>query len=386
MRICAIGLRGIPDVMGGIETHCEQLYPRLAGLDDKLDIVVIGRSGYVSDNAFGNVRVKTVWAPRHKVLETLVHTPLAILYARIFLHPKIVHLHGIGPGFFAPLARLLGFRVVGTHHAIDYERPKWKGLGRLFLQSGEWMLANFSNEVICVSRTIETSLSNRFPTTRGRLVTIRNGAPAKPVAAAASADPLRQFGLTPRGYILAVGRLDPTKGFHDLVRAFELARPAGLKLVIAGAVPVNDPYATRLQQSASDSVVFVGRQPAEQVRALYDKAALFVHPSYMEGFPLVLMEALASDAPMLVSDIDPHQEVDLGSDSYFKAGNVEQLAARLSQGGYDRLRCVRRADILRENDWGDIARRHHAIMVRQVQRGPVRKDAPAVHRTGGLGG
>ena len=43
--ICAIGLRGIPDVMGGIETHCEHLYPRLARLDETLEIIVVGRSG-----------------------------------------------------------------------------------------------------------------------------------------------------------------------------------------------------------------------------------------------------------------------------------------------------------------------------------------------------
>ncbi|HEX5006496.1 MAG TPA: hypothetical protein VFV70_05250, partial [Hyphomonadaceae bacterium] len=102
MKICAIGLRGIPDVMGGIETHCEHLYPRLAQLDSKLEITVIGRSGYARSGSFGNVRIVTLWAPRRKALETLVHTPLAILYARLFLHPDVIHLHAVGPGFFAP--------------------------------------------------------------------------------------------------------------------------------------------------------------------------------------------------------------------------------------------------------------------------------------------
>jgi len=140
MRICAIGLRGIPDVMGGIETHCEQLYPRLASIDTRLDITVIGRSGYARRGRFGNVRVVSLWAPKRKALETLIHTPLALLYARLFLHPHVVHLHAIGPGFFAPLARLLGFRVLATHHATDYDRPKWGRFGRWFLKTGERML------------------------------------------------------------------------------------------------------------------------------------------------------------------------------------------------------------------------------------------------------
>jgi glycosyltransferase involved in cell wall biosynthesis len=177
MKICAIGLRGIPDVMGGIETHCEHLYPRLARLDDELEIIVIGRSAYARTGKFSNVRVVALWAPRHKALEALIHTPFAILYARLFLHPDVVHLHAIGPGFFAPLARLLGFRVIATHHAPDYDRPKWGRFGRWFLKTGEWMLAKFADEVICVSSAIETRLSEQYPHDKERFVTIRNGAP-----------------------------------------------------------------------------------------------------------------------------------------------------------------------------------------------------------------
>src|SRR6185295_12274319 len=254
MRICAIGLRGIPDVMGGIETHCEHLYPRLARLDAKLDIVVIGRSGYVRRGRVGNVRVVPIWAPRGNGIETLVHTPLAILYARLFLHPHVIHLHGIGPGFFAPLARLLGFRVVSTHHTKDYDRVKWGRMGRWFFRTGEWMVARFANDVICVSSNIEEGLSARYPPGRERFVTIRNGAPPPSTRPAAETDILSVLGLAPGGYILAVGRIDPAKGFHDLVQAFERARPTGLKLVIAGGAPANDPYGAKLKQSASDRI------------------------------------------------------------------------------------------------------------------------------------
>ena len=204
MKICAIGLRGIPDVMGGIETHCEHLYPRLAQLDDELEIIVIGRSGYARPGRFSNVRVVTLWAPRRKALETLIHTPLAILYARLFLHPDVIHLHAIGPGFFAPLARLLGFRVIATHHAADYDRPKWGRFGRWFLKTGEWMLARFADEVICVSSVIETRLSEQYPRAKERFTTIRNGAPPATAGEKPADDLLHSLGLTP-------GRLCPLR-------------------------------------------------------------------------------------------------------------------------------------------------------------------------------
>ena len=369
MRICAIGLRGIPDVMGCIETHCEQLYPRLASMDTTLDITVVGRSGYAKAGRFGNVRVVSVWAPKRKALETLIHTPLALLYARLFLHPHVIHLHAIGPGFFAPLARLLGFRVLATHHATDYDRPKWGRLGRWFLKTGERMIARFASDVVCVSGTIEAGLAAEYPARKEHYVTIRNGVPPSTTPSAPAAVPsggiLERLGVKPLSFILAVGRLDATKGFHELVQAFRKAAPEGMELVIAGGGPVGDPYAAKLAANASSNIIFAGPLPAAEIRTLFASTALFVHPSHMEGFALVVLEAVAADAPLLISSIAPHLELMLDATNYFEAGAIDQLAARLAEGDFDRLRSKRRGEILAEGNWDRIAERHHAILIRR---------------------
>ncbi|MGE0830832.1 MAG: hypothetical protein AB7O04_15970 [Hyphomonadaceae bacterium] len=49
--------------MGGIETHCESLYPLLAKLEDSIEIVVIGRQGYVQPGVYRGVSVRTNWTP-----------------------------------------------------------------------------------------------------------------------------------------------------------------------------------------------------------------------------------------------------------------------------------------------------------------------------------
>ncbi|HEX5006381.1 MAG TPA: glycosyltransferase family 4 protein [Hyphomonadaceae bacterium] len=371
MRICAIGLRGIPDVMGGIETHCEHLYTRLAHLDDQLDIIVVGRSGYAkSGKVSRNVRVVVLWAPRKKALETLIHTPLAILYARLFLHPDVIHLHAVGPGFFAPLARLLGFRVIGTHHAADYDRPKWGRFGRWFLKTGERMLARYAEEVICVSRSIEAQLAQEYPKRKERFVTIRNGVPPAIFGDRPIEGLLSSLGLERGRYILCVGRLDPTKGFHDAIEAFRQARPPGMKLVIAGGSLGSDAYAAQLQKSAPPDVVFAGPRHANEVRTLYRNAALFMHPSYLEGFALVVLEALAANIPIVLTDIPPHIEVGLDGGSYYACGDVKHLASILADANYARLRCARRVEILEENDWDQVARRYRDILLKHVPGQP----------------
>lgn len=361
MRICAIGLRGIPDVMGGIETHCEHLYPRLSRLDDAMDIVVIGRKGYVQSGEWEGVRVVSLWAPRFMSLETVVHTPLAILYARLFLKPDLIHLHAVGPGFFTPFARLLGIRVVATHHGPDYERPKFGRFGRWFLRTGQTMMARFANEVICVSSGIHAMLAKRFPQRKDRFVTIRNGAPPMPEEEPAAGELLESLGIAAQKYILCVGRLDPFKGFNDVIEAFRLAQPEGLKLVIVGGSLGDDAFATELMAAASDDIVFAGARSTAEVLTLYRNAALFVHPSYLEGFPIVVLEALAADVPIVASDIPPHLEVGLDPECYFPKGDVQALSEILAESDFTRFRCSRRDEILDDNDWDSVAGRHRDI-------------------------
>ena len=39
MKIVVVGTRGIPDIQGGVETHCEELYPRLAAMGHDVTVV-----------------------------------------------------------------------------------------------------------------------------------------------------------------------------------------------------------------------------------------------------------------------------------------------------------------------------------------------------------
>ena len=58
MKICAIGLRGIPEVMGGIESHCQALYPLL--VEQGVAVTVIARSPYVNEKQYTYKGVKVI--------------------------------------------------------------------------------------------------------------------------------------------------------------------------------------------------------------------------------------------------------------------------------------------------------------------------------------
>ncbi len=107
-KITVIGTRGIQNVLGGVETHCQHLYPEIHKQFNS-DICVVARSPYVDykTSSYQGVKTKAIWAPKKKSLEAIIHSTLAS-FSTLFDKSKIVHVHAIGPGLVVPLLRLLG--------------------------------------------------------------------------------------------------------------------------------------------------------------------------------------------------------------------------------------------------------------------------------------
>ena len=366
MRIFVIGTRGIPDIPGGVEKHCQELYPRIAALGH--DVILCTRTCYVEKrtDAYEGVHLLHVFAPRKKSLEAISHTFLALIKA-IRYQPDIVHIHAIGPSFFAPMAWIMGFKVVMTHHGPDYDRQKWGRIAKRVLQAGEFLGGRFAHEVIVISRIIEKSVQKRC----GRPSNlIYNGVPIPQKSR--RSNHLDRIGVPSGNYILAVSRFVPEKGLHDLIRAFRGVE-SDVKLVIAGDADHETPYSMDLKKSAKADkrIVLTGYVTGEYLNQLYSHALLFVLPSYHEGLPIVLLEAMSYGLPPIVSDIPANLEVELASRHYFCCGDVEALKKRLAWFIDHPLNDFE-IDALRRNvekkyNWSDIAQRTIAVYQKATQ-------------------
>lgn len=327
--ICVTGLRGFPHVMGGIESHCEELLPRIKALWPAHRSVVLGRAPYLPEpvGEHRGVEIVGIPCPRSKNLEAVVSTFLAVLDAKK-RGAGLVHIHAIGPALLAPLARLLGLKVVVTHHGTDYHRAKWGLLARSALRAGEWLALNFADRVIAVSPSLAAQLKQSFPERAQTVTYIPNGTSDLP----GDADPalvLERLGLDDGDFLLAVARLVPEKGLHDLIDAYEQSTCTG-KLVIAGSADHESEYARDLLARASDRVIFAGVQSRATLKCLYEHSAMFVMPSYHEGLPIAALEAASCGARMLLSDIPANLDIGLDPQNYFPVGDVAALTDRLN--------------------------------------------------------
>jgi glycosyltransferase involved in cell wall biosynthesis len=328
VRVIMLGLRGFPDVQGGIETHAENLAPILVKLGCDLEVIV--RSSY-QQQAVGKtwcgVKFTKLWAPKSRGFEAVVHTFLGVMYAAI-KRPDVLHIHAVGPALMTPLARLFGLCVVVTHHGQDYNRQKWGFVARHVLLLGEWLGMRFSNSRIVISDVIKDIVVRKHAV---HAELIYNGVVLPNLDSSTSH--LEQFNLTKNKYIILVSRLVPEKRHLDLIAAFNKANLPGIKLAIVGSSDHPDNYVQSIINAASENpnIVLTGFQKGDALRSLYTYAALFVLPSSHEGLSISLLEALSYGLPVVASDIPANLELGLGSESYFALGDVDKLASLLSK-------------------------------------------------------
>lgn len=334
MKIVVTGTRGIPNIMGGVETHCEELFPRIAAMDE--DVTVIRRSNYVLDGLteWQGVKLIDIDAPKKKLFEAFVHTFRAIRKAKR-LHANILHIHAIGPALLVPYAKMLGMKVIFTHHGPDYDRSKWGIVAKTALKLGERLGCKFADDVIVISDVIRNLIKRKYGRTKN-VHLIYNGV-SKPEVCDYP-EYFQELGIEKGKYILGLCRFVSEKNLHHLVEAFGKAYPQpspdgeGVKLVLAGDTDFEDDYSCSLKEIArKNGVVLTGFIKGRKQHSLLANCRAYCLPSSHEGLPIALLEAMSYGVKVIVSDIPANLEVGLDKDDYFPVGNIDVLAEKLRE-------------------------------------------------------
>jgi colanic acid/amylovoran biosynthesis glycosyltransferase len=106
--------------------------------------------------------------------------------------------------------------------------------------------------------------------------------------------------------ILCVGRLTPAKGQHILIDALEKLTQEGrrVQLRLVGSGPDEESLREHAARSAArECIVFEGGINQDRIRDFYAAADAFCLPSFAEGLPVVLMEAMAMEIPCVTTFI-----------------------------------------------------------------------------------
>jgi glycosyltransferase involved in cell wall biosynthesis len=361
-RVMMLGMRGFPDVQGGVEKHAEKLACAVTMLGWDVEALVRGRYVPKSQKNWCGIRFTRIWAPYIKGAETFIHSFLGVLYAGIS-RPDILHIHGIGSAFFTPLARAFGLRVVVTCHSLNYEHKKWGWLARSIFRAGEWAAMRFANGRIAVSN----DLAGRLRSAHDVSVTCVPNGIDKP-SLVRSTNTLDKFGLERNCYALCVARIDEEKRQLDLLDAYGRSGSPGFRLALAGDIDYSGRYARAVAEKVRQTpgAALLGYQTPASLAELYENAAIFVLPSANEGQPIAVLEAVSHGLPVLLSDIAAHREMAAPDVRYFSVGDIDRLKKYLaltSANPPERLSVRDRTRFIAKYDWNRIAKQTLGIYV-----------------------
>jgi len=112
--------------------------------------------------------------------------------------------------------------------------------------------------------------------------------------------------------ILFVGYLDTFKGIFDIIDAFGEIKQThdNIKLMIIGNGPKKHELENRvLALDLKNSVIFTGKLKPDEIHSYYQAADIFTLPSYTEGLPLAVLEAMSCGIPVIASNVGGIPEI-----------------------------------------------------------------------------
>lgn len=262
------------------------------------------------------------WSPKALVRHAAYLGEAAWLVRRFRAAP-VDHLHahfGTNPAMVARLTHRLGGPPYSftIHGPDEFDQPDALDLhGKVAEARAVMVISSF-----CRSQVMRWS----DPADWGKLAVVRCGVDAGFLAAPALPAP-----SAPR--FAAVARLNAQKGLPLLVEAAALLRARGrdFRIDIAGDGELRAALTRRIAEAGlADQVRLIGPVDGAGVRRLLQEARAFVLPSFAEGLPVVIMEALALERPVIASAIAGTPElVDASCGWLVPAGSVEALASAM---------------------------------------------------------
>jgi len=187
-----------------------------------------------------------------------------------------------------------------------------------------------SAALLAISQATADALAARFPQAGPK--TVVTPLAASPALGERSSE--LPPGVPERGYVLAVGTLEPRKNLPRLVAAYRRL-PEDLQamhpLVIAGRVGWDAGETLEALRSLGDRAIRAGFVPDAQLAALYRRCDLFAYPSLGEGFGLPVLEAMAAGAPVLTSDRSSLPEVGGSAAAYCDPTDEASIAAAIER-------------------------------------------------------
>ncbi|MGL5126529.1 MAG: glycosyltransferase [Fusobacteriaceae bacterium] len=219
-------------------------------------------------------------------------------------------------------------KVVWQHTSLS----NYKNLDRL-----EKRILKY-NKVILICDEMKDEYIQKFPELKDKFVRLYNFIDINRIQKMADDKKELTFEdkeLQKNNYCISIARLDEPKDFKTLIQSFEILKKSGIdeKLYIIGEGELRSEIESQIKESSLEDTIFLLGKKMNPYTWLKN-SRIFVHSSKREGFPAVLLEALASKRMVVSSECSTGPREILGAGEYgelYKVGDYKNLALILKK-------------------------------------------------------
>lgn len=301
MHVCLLGQ--YPPHIGGVSSHTYLLSQELEKRGDKVYVLTYPHPD-VKD--LDGVKVETAFAPNIKGLRGLFFLitstfKLISMVRKYNIH--LIHSHFILPpgliGVF--VGKIMGKKTAVTAHGSDLliqaDNPILRTLVKFVLNNADYVLV--VNNVL-KRRAFDLGVNQeKVDITPNAVDTVKFNPQNKNLPFDIEISHNKPF-------LLFVGNLVFQKGVEYLLEAKKLMK-CDAELMIVGDGPLRQELEKKVAEEEISDVIFIGAR--RDVDKIMPSADLFVLPSVSEGFPITILEALASGLPVVATDVGGINEV-----------------------------------------------------------------------------
>lgn len=249
----------------------------------------------------------------------------------------------------SPLSRIpLGYsgKCVTTFHNLGiWAQPdSYSALRRAKEQAVIRYMAKKSDRIIAVSNSIKNDMKRLFDTDEKKVSVVYGGVDKRffEIPETTGAKMLARFGIK-KPYILYLGTLSPVNNITRLLEAFAAFKKSYLRkykkdvlpyqLVLAGKRGwLSQEYRQVIKDMGlTKDLIFTGYIIGDELVPLFRNAEFFVMPSLYEGFGSTVLEAFATETPVIASRVSSLPEI-AGDAAYFvDPVNAQEIADAMMQ-------------------------------------------------------
>lgn len=254
--------------------------------------------------------------------------------------------------------------VVTIHDLAFLHAPEhFTARGNRFFRRGLELAIEDADLIVCPSEATAADCRNHgFDADRVRVVPW--GVSSQRASEREVAEVRDRLGLD-APYLLWTGTIEPRKNLPGLVEAYlsldTNSMDTDMMLVLAGPEGWNEDLGA-FASRAGDRIRGVGFVPPDDLRALYAGAEAFCYPSFIEGFGLPVIEAMAQGTPVITSAGTATEEAAGGAAVLVDPRDPASIAGGIARALVDR-EAMREASLARAGEltWTACAERMHAV-------------------------